>query len=203
MLASVSKLNGILRRRRSKSLSIWRKKFTSEKNWDWKLTRLCPLLAAVGELLVKDKIKSRFHQTDSCDFMFWAPTISVRYESFTMIYSNRYIWNVIIHYLPLWFQRIRSVHETARHSGPELIQLANVPVFFLCRRWQKVNSSGHRLHGFVVAQLGKGGHGGRPELEHMSGFLHTGGGLSAFWAAALLASECKHNKSVPKLVQNI
>ena len=30
------------------------KKFTSEKNWDWKLTRLCPLLAAVGELMVND-----------------------------------------------------------------------------------------------------------------------------------------------------
>ena len=202
MLASVSKLNGILRRRRSKSLSIWRKKFTSEKNWDWKLTRLCPLLAAVGELLVKDKIKSRFHQTDSCDFMFWAPTISVRYESFTMIYSNRYIWNVIIHYLPLWFQRIRSVHETARHSGPELIQLANVPVFFLCRRWQKVKTRASTgCMDLLLHNWAKGATGADQSWSTCQAFCILG--ASAFWAAALLASECKHNKSVPKLVQNI
>ena len=36
-----------------------------------------------------------------------------------------------------------------KHSGPDLFQLPNVPVFFCGDK----KAGGHRLHGFVVAQL--------------------------------------------------
>ena len=61
-----------------------------------------------------------------------------------------------------------SVHQRAQCHGPELIQLANVRVFFCGGQ----KGRGYRLDGFVVAK-GEGARGA--ESEHMSCFLHTGG----------------------------
>ena len=59
------------------------------------------------------------------------------------------------------------------HSGPELFQLPNVTVFV----YGDKKAGGHRLHGFVVAQLSQqgGARGQTRALAHVALFAYKGG----------------------------